>query len=328
MRKVQLFFIACSLFFLTGCPLNKQSQISKTLTVVSWNLQNMFNAVKDGNEYDEYLPSHGWNEGAYKQRLSCLSTVLNYEVMKDADIFVFNEVENESTVEDIIRAANLQKRGFLYYATAGEKGGAIKTAVVSKLPIVDVRIHSIDGVRPILQVELQNLGERLFILAVHAKSNLEGIRETAPKRLEQAEIISNIARDIEAENPDALVIVAGDLNETFEDKNMMCDFRLSSSCPLLLLPEFQDKTWYCPWLDSENDFPVYGSYMYQNEWRCYDNILISKAGGDNKGWEFSEAGVIFHGILQTTDNRPNTFRRELLSGVSDHLPVWVRFKLI
>ena len=34
-----------------------------TWTVMSWNVQNLFDAVDDGNEYSEFDPSFGnWNE--------------------------------------------------------------------------------------------------------------------------------------------------------------------------------------------------------------------------------------------------------------------------
>lgn len=325
MRKLHVILLLIwILVCFVSCPLNKHTKEQDDLIVVSWNVQNLFNAVKDGNEYDEYLPSGGWTQESYNRRLTTFSTAFQYSPLSDSDIIVLNEVENSSVVEDLISQTCLRNKGFLYYATAGETGGAIQIAVLSKLPIVDAKVHSIDGVRPILQVELQSLNERIFVLALHAKSNKEGVKETAPLRLEQAKMVQLISHDILSEDSDALIIVAGDFNESYTDRNMMCDARITTSCPLCLLPSFQNGLWYCPWLDSQNEFSAQGSYYYNGEWRCYDNILISSAGGDQTGYEFDSAGVVFQGVLQTTDNKPNSYRRDLLTGTSDHLPVWIR----
>lgn len=329
MRKTGLLTVFSIILILcVSCPLKVKDTEHESLTVVSWNLQNLFNAKADGNEYDEFLPSGGWTEESYKRRLSALASVLQYSPLSQADVIVLNEVENGSVVEDIINSSSLKKRGFLYYTSAGEPGGAIQIAVLSRIPIVDVKVHNIEAVRPIIQVELQSTEERIFILALHAKSNKEGVSETASLRLEQAVMVRKISNEILICNPDSLVLAAGDFNESYVNRNMMCDARISKSCPLCLLPTFQEGCWYCPWLDGQNDFTVPGSYFYNNEWLCYDNILISSAGSDKKGFEFDCAGVVFQGLLQTTDNRPNSYRRELLTGVSDHLPVWVRFNTL
>jgi len=312
------------ILFSTSCFLENKS--SDVLSIVSWNVQNLFNASVDGYEYGEYLPSSGWTEKAYQSRLANLSRVCSLGPLSSSDVFIFNEVENDSVVEDTLNLNFFKKNSFQYYATAGELGGAIKTAIVSKIPIVGIKVHSLSDVRPILQVELQNEGERIFILAIHAKSNLEGVSETANYRLALATTLKKVSSDIEKENPDALILIAGDFNESYENKNMMSDARDgSSSTPLQLLPDFKRGYLYCFWLDSTSKLEAPGSYCYKGDWNCYDNIMVSYAGRNGSGWEYETGGVVFQDILQTTDNKPNSFRRDLLTGVSDHLPVWVQF---
>ena len=51
------------------------------------------------------------------------------------------------------------------------------------------------------------------------------------------------------------------------------------------------------------------------------------AGRDGTGWDFAEAGVLFGTFQKTADGKPFAWDRRLLKGVSDHLPVWVKFGL-
>jgi len=125
---------------LTSCYVEDKK--SDVLTLCSWNVQNLFNASEDGNEYGDYLPSSGWTEKSYQSRLSNISKVCSYEALSGTDVFIFNEVENNSVVEDIINLQFFRKNKFVYFATAGEDGGAIRTAVISKIPIVGIRIHN------------------------------------------------------------------------------------------------------------------------------------------------------------------------------------------
>ena len=85
-------------------------------------------------------------------------------------------------------------------------------------------------------------------------------------------------------------------------------------------------SWYCFWEDQGLSLWPNGSYWYSGSWRCYDNILVSLSGRDGAGLEVNDCGVVFKGILSTADSKPAAWNRRLLTGVSDHLPVWVMLK--
>ena len=296
------------------------------LCISSWNVQNLFDAEPDGNEYDEYKPSSGWSQSAYLTRLSNVRKVLSYLPSAGFHIVVLNEVESPRVVEDLIKTGELAKMGIRYYACAGSEGSAIQTAVISSIPICSARIHDAgEDVRPVLETEFDTSEGKLFVLAVHFKSNVGGTAETASMRVAQASVARDVSRQIRKDNPGCLVLVCGDMNEECWDENAL---GRGDGAVLKVGSSFAMDTWYCFWTDSRQNLWPSGSYMYDGHWKCYDNILVSSAGNDGTGWEFESCGVVFESFQKTSDSKPFAWDRHLLRGISDHLPVWVRFKPI
>lgn len=312
-------FLALHLF--VSCQEAEARAVTEdSLTIATWNVQNLFNAVDDGTEYEEYLGSSGWTQTYYKARLSAVSEVFTYGQLSKAGVIVLNEVENRDVVVDILGLSPLKNRGFKYYAVSGAKDGAINTAVISKTPIYSVRVHDFVVGRPILQVEIHLMEKQIFLLAIHGKSKLGDAENAKMLRYELALALNEIAEGLFVENPGCAVVIAGDFNEGSEDLNMMADVRLSSNtfsdCPLKVSGTEDSYTWYSVWLDYNSAFDAQGSYYYNGQWEKIDNILV-------KNIKTEGCGVIFEKILKNSEGLPSVWNRNLLSGVSDHLPVWV-----
>ena len=319
MKKILLGLIVV---ILTGCSLASEASPQESITIASWNVQNLFDGSDDGTEYPEYTKDGYWSDALYRLRLSDVETVLCYDKLSDADIIVLNEVENENVVKDILELKSIKKRGFRYYACAGESGGAIKTAVISRLVLSDAKIHSVDNARPVLEVCV-NSGS-VHILAVHGKSKAGNEDGSADLRLALGKTLFEIADGILNENPYATVVIAGDMNEDWTDGNLMINSAAlngkATACPLVVSPQRNDM-WYCFWLDNTLDLDSPGSYYYGGKWSCIDNILLSD------GSTLIDAGVVNKGILRKSDLTPDAWIRNLASGVSDHFPVWVELKI-
>ena len=237
-------------------------------------------------------------------------------------ILVFNEIEGSKVVEDLINSHGMRKTGLRYYACTEEKWSPIQIAVASSMPITEAHVHAVgEGLRPVLEVCFDTDCGRLFVLACHFKSNVGGVFETEAQRVQSASVTAQIARNLEAENPGALVIVCGDMNE-----ECFIGEALSENGPLPCSGTFSRGQWYDFWRDPEEVCWPGGSYWYDGSWRNYDNILIPPAGKDLWGWDYSEAGVVFTDIQKTAEGKPFSWDRRLLRGISDHLPVWVILK--
>lgn len=332
MGKIRLLFLfALSLFLLSSCDAiasveNRGKKESSSICVASWNVQNLFDTVLDGTEYDEYKPSEGWTDDAYKKRLSNARRVLGYLPEAGERIIILNEIENPKVVEDLINSKNIANLGLHWYVCAGTEGGAIRTAVISSIPIAAAHVHEVgDNLRPVLEVCFDTSCCKIFVLAVHLKSNVGGVSETSGARRKAADVAVRIAHSLESEFPGCLVLICGDMNEECWDDGIMGRSEASDS-PLKVSDSFQRGFWHCFWLETGKEFFPGGSYFYNGSWKSYDNILISASGQDSFGWEYCGCGVIFKGILKTADEKPNAWNRSLLTGVSDHLPVWIKLR--
>ncbi len=289
----------------------KKNGQDRTFTVVTWNVQNIFNAVDDGNEYEEYRTESGWNERNYKARLDNLATVFSYF---EADTVVLNEIENSSVVQDIITKLN----DYPYCCTAAEPHGAINTAVISKYPIVSSSVHSVTGTRPILQADIETPNGPVRIFAVHGKSKRDSEASSRQKRLSMGQTLAMVSEH----NDECMVILAGDFNEDIDENNIFCDIRFGiSDAPIKISSSYGSSFWYEPFADPEMDFKCDGTYYYNSTWSHYDHIICSFS----PNWSINDAEIIYRGILLTSDGKPNSFSRTLLTGVSDHLPVLLRF---
>ena len=311
-----------SLFLLSSCNAQSAAETEKSLCVATWNVQNLFDADYGGTEYGEYTPSSGWTRSAYESRLAGLRRVLN-ELPKCGDyILVLNEVEGSNVVEDLIKSHDLAKLGLRYYACTEESWSPIQIAVAGSIPIVSAHVHAVgEELRPVLEVCFDTDCGRIFILACHFKSNVGGVAETEGSRLRTASVVAQIARNLEAGNPGSLVLVCGDLNE-----ECAVGEALSETGPLPFSSTFERGRWYDFWRDLEASCWPGGSYWYDGSWKGYDHILIPLAGGDLWGWDYSGCGVVFSNVQRTADGKPFSWDRRLLKGISDHLPVWVKFE--
>lgn len=301
--KKSLFFMPAVLLvciFLCSCS-GCETEERTGFTIASWNVQNLFDGVNDGTEYSEYRHSAGWSDSAYRARLAALVQVLDSGDLAKAEIIVLNEIENARVAEDIMSA--LGNRSFLWYAVASQEDGPISLGIISSVPMISADIHEVDGARPVIRARFRICDTDVFVLAVHAKSNLGDTEENLFLRSLLGQAVDDLVRRTRQDFPGSLVILAGDFNEEPWTGNVVRN------------PDL----WRCFWEDRRDELT--GSYVYDGQWLCYDNILLS--ADFLQDW-----GVVTDGIATDRDGRPNAWNRNTLSGVSDHLPVWVRVRLI
>lgn len=312
-----LFIIGILFLLFVSCACSPEEK-TDGIKIVQWNVQNVFDNIDDGTEYDEYKSSGHWSMSLFELRLQNINTVFSYSELKDADIIVLNEVENENVVKAIMKLKAFRSGNFKYYVVAKEEGGAISTAVISKYPIDEVRLHAVDECRPVIETKI-NVGFGFYLLACHGKSRKEGVKETSSIRLELGKTLRDTSESILAKDSNAIVAIAGDFNEDWKDENVFG--RIGSGIvfrdnPLLISGNENTGAWYCFWLDETLNLPDTGSYYYNGEWSCFDNILLF---GGSPG----ECGVVNSGILRKSDFTPNAWIRDPAIGVSDHFPVYL-----
>ncbi|MFD2892168.1 endonuclease/exonuclease/phosphatase family protein [Flavobacterium chuncheonense] len=114
MKQTLLFIVV----FLTLNLAIGQNKKFKLHTVAFYNLENLFDTIKDPINYDEeYTPVKGWTSKNYKKKLENLSKVIAElgisDVQKNTPVLIgVCEVENRGVLEDLIKESKMVDLGY------------------------------------------------------------------------------------------------------------------------------------------------------------------------------------------------------------------------
>ncbi|MGI6439271.1 MAG: endonuclease/exonuclease/phosphatase family protein [Sphaerochaetaceae bacterium] len=325
-----------------GCDLDQNSHDGQKIMVMTYNVQNLFDPYIDGNEYPEFTPEGGWTNAKYRQRLKTISQAITQGHNLVPSIVLLQEVEHIGVVQDLVES-HLKRYQLSHYAATANQDSPIQVGVISKYPIVEMRTHIAQGIRPVLETHLYVHQEKLVIFTLHAKSRLGGVQETESLRLKTAQVIQQRVQELLKSNPFLAIIVAGDFNGSVDSILKEGDhydhalvpassphassakhtgaFIITGEVPL-------SGEWYSWYLDRKEsliaDAP--GSCYYNGVWESFDNLLLSPAFFDRIGLEFDRSYIGAFEPLIDAKKRPNTYNPTTGKGVSDHLPVGVILK--
>jgi endonuclease/exonuclease/phosphatase family metal-dependent hydrolase len=197
-----------------GMPEKFTSTIPDTITIVSYNVENLFDMVDNGNEYEEYKPGQdNWNENTYQIKLNNIASVLS---AINADLAVLVEVENENAVKALCSVLNEKKCAYQYYALGGQANkGSVMPVVLSKFPVLSEKsfgmgdnasIHD----RNMLRTDIYLGRDTLAVFACHWPSKLH--KESA--RLENARMLAEQLAGVPRKKD---FLIAGDFNEDYDE---------------------------------------------------------------------------------------------------------------
>lgn len=192
------------------------------LTVATYNIENLFDVFDDPYTADE---------GTKVKPREQLEKVAAMIRKLDADVIAFEEIENENVLKAFITEM-LGDMNYKYVAAATTNDGrGIRTAIASRLPIqsivsyrfLDLKLEGDERTwrfaRDLMHVKLEVSKDRtLHTFIVHLKSKSsrdEGDdKQGASWRLAEATMSRKLIDGIIAKDPQAWVIMTGDLNDT------------------------------------------------------------------------------------------------------------------
>lgn len=314
---------------------------AKSLSVMSYNVENLFDDRDDGTEYREYDPGAGtWNTALYHAKLKSVSEALSLVGAGGPDICLLQEVENERAVTDLHEGyLNVLKYGHVIVAPSD--GTATTVAALSRFRptrVLTHRVHVLDAPpqRPILELQFDLRGDQLVILNMHWKSKSGGADTTEPHRLAASAFVAERVAYLREEHPDWAILVAGDLNEREDEYE-----RVSREYQTALMQagegDAPDSLYlakspfdagvrggrvvlFSPWLTSTSP----GSYAYQGEWERIDHfLLIPGAAG---GFSFGDFRVVDDELLLNPRGYPDRWDALTTGGFSDHLPILIELE--
>ena len=331
---------------------------NRSLIMMTWNVNNLFDGKDDGNEYPEFLQSAGWSAEKYLGRINSVSAAIE-KIEPLPDIVMLQEIESLKILEDL---ASVMSAGYSWSHFANNPGAALGVGILSRVPILEAKAHSITvggetTPRPVLEAKMQ-AGEGEFVIFVcHWKSKLGGDEVTENVRKASARVILRRIRELREKEPDTGVIVAGDLNENHNEfyrqgAAMICallpddpycaqltgcrglngeeypaaqkDFIIISKNKPPLPVHFPKDTiaLFSPWMGGLEN----GSYFYRYDWETIDHYLISSQFFDDKGWSYEKAEVANYQPFTNAGGSPFSYNQRTGTGLSDHLPLLLTLK--
>ncbi|MFA5416846.1 MAG: hypothetical protein WC341_00170 [Bacteroidales bacterium] len=333
-KNILLVFIASFLFTFTNC-----SRKTTALSFAFYNVENLFDTINDPNINDEdFLPTadNPWNTERYNHKLDQLS-----KIMSDIDptgfpsLFGMSEVENNQVLVDLISTSLMQKAGYkiIHKDSPDERGidvallyqpNKFKPLKNSFIPVV-VPENPRNKTRDILYSKgLVNGHDTLHVFVNHWVSRWGGQAETEPARRYIASLIKTITDSIMKVNPDANILIAGDLNDNPTDTSMIIQLQAKE-----VVPNPAPKTLYNLSLALYKNGE--GS-LYYKTWDMFDQIIVSTAMLTGTGGikvNADKQTVIKHDYLlfkpKNGNARPNRTAsgKKYFGGFSDHLPVYL-----
>jgi predicted extracellular nuclease len=338
------FFLLGILVFLGSCASNAQQiryKPEKTATFMFYNVENLFDTIDDPKtKDDEFTPegSKEWNSKRYFDKLSKLSEVIELINTNELPEFIaVSEIENEQVLLDLAKTGKLKNYDYkaVHHDSNDGRGidvGMLYRADAFRLTHSELIPIEIDAslikypLREILYINGMFENEEVFHIFVnHWKSRRGGEEQTEFMRVAAAETLRKKIDEITKEDPNAKVIIAGDMNDEPENKSLS-----ETLGAKLMSSELQPKDLFnLMFMKSINEK---GTYSYRGQWNMLDNLIVSEAlMNTKKGYKvYPDGGQIFyhHKILyyntKANDLTPNkTYGGDnYYGGYSDHLPVY------
>jgi len=319
-------------------------QKDKFLTIVSYNVENLFDTIDDQNKLDnEFLPDSAgnWNTGKYFKKISDLAHVISaINTNELPELVGLVEIENDRVLKDLINS-NFLKAGnysIAHFESPDERGidvallyrgDEFKFISAHKIPI-NFDFEPETKTRDILYVKGQ-IGPKdiLHVFVNHWSSRRDGEDVSEPKRIYAAKLLRKSVDSIFKTDMNAKIVIMGDFNDEPTNKSLVENLLATNN------------------QNPKNKFELYnlmfdkkllglGTYNYKGNWNMLDNLIVSGSLLHSEGkYEVSrDGGQIFqqrwmmYDNVKTGDMTPNrTYAGpRYLGGISDHLPVYLVLK--
>ncbi len=313
---------------------------SKSFTVASYNVQNLFDDLNQGSEYEDYrLNTHNWTSEMAKIKLNHTAEAI---CDINSDIIGLQEIENAHILRKLVAKVGECGVRYKYSAITHKPTAAVQVAILSKYPIL--KSHQIITTpngrnRDILESVVLVEGKELSIFVNHWKSKAKDGKESA--RIKSATILANYLRGANHE-----YIILGDLNSRYNEADLI-EGKLNDTNGRTAINDVM-KTNYNNTLIDKSTLRLASSGSHINLWselpiqkrwnhefygekNTLDHILLPKSLFDNRGVEYVDGsfGVFAPSYLLSGGGKIAYWgmkkKQHTGAGYSDHLPIRATF---
>ena len=313
-----------------------------TLKIASYNVENLFDMQHNGIEYQAYIPNkHNWTAKNFQKKLLNIAEVI---CDINADIIALQEIENENVLKILKQRLRSIGCHYRYHAISHKKYSAIQLAMLSKIPIKNVKEIKVNRglkYRPILETKFIVANKALYIFNNHwsSKRSKESTRMLSARALKKR---------LFKLPPNSEYILLGDFNvnyneyQDFEKKFNDTHGTVGLNHILQTVQKrklIREKNMYSIGFKHYNlwlEVPNYKrwSYNFYGKKQGLDAILLPPSLFDAKGLDYvnNSFKVFKTSYLFTKKGYINRWqykkRRHLGRGYSDHLPIVATFSTL
>jgi predicted extracellular nuclease len=325
-------FLAYLLLLAPSCCAQNHPD-EKGYIIAFYNVQNLFHPDDDPHTNDnDFTPegSKNYTVEVYSDRIRRIGEVigdmdnsLNGELLMAG----LTEVENEQVLTDLCEDG--LPAGFRYIHNDSPDPRGIDVAFIYRenlfFPdtqfVVRINEPYIPGkgtprTRDILYVIGRTASERFIVAVNHWPSRRGGVTKTEHKRIHTANICKRITDSLSKELPGHSIILMGDFNDNPGDKSLKELVRTDENSG-----EQGTARLHNPFIKLFEE--GHGSYVYNNKWNMYDQILSSGSVNVIRAGTFTTPGMLIEEGSQKGYPKRSYRGDSYINGYSDHLPVYI-----
>ncbi len=325
-------------------PVYQQSGASKrgddALRVMFYNVENLFDPTEDSAKMDEeYQPTgiRGWTHNRLTRKLINISkVVLAVGGWDPPDVIGMCEVENRYVLYKLTNDTPLKSYGYkiIHYESPDPRGIDVamlyrpeKFKVLNSIPIqVRFPFDTASRTRDILYVKgIACKRDTINIFINHWPSKFGGAIATIPKRNYVASVVRKHVDSLLAVNPNANIMVMGDLNDSPAEESVNMVLRAKMDSVNLAPDDLYNM------LAGAGISWKKGTIKFREEWEAIDHIIISRqllSHTTPHSLQIFDAPFLLQDDEAWYGQKPfrTYYGAKYIGGFSDHLPIYADFK--
>lgn len=309
--------------------------------VAFYNQENLFDTINNNGQYDkEFSPKGGrlWTGDRYWTKIGNMASVFKAMASKyipnGPAIVGVAEVENVTVLQDLVKAEPIRDWNWqiVHYDSPDKRGIDVgllynpKYFQVLSTATHPLYIPSLPNFRTRDQLVVTGLlgGDKVSIIVNHWPSRLGGESESSYMREAAAALTRSIADSLLREDPNAGVIIMGDLNDDPFNKSVK---------DVIGAKKYEDEV---PKGGFFNPFWNFidkgiGTLGYQGNWNLFDQIMVSEnlLGKDRSTLKFWRAEVFNKPFITNQSGQYKGYPKRtysggvFMNGYSDHFPTLI-----
>ncbi len=336
--KQKLVFLLLVLFALSMRAQDKH----QIYAVAFYNLENFFDTERDTTINDvDFTPdgAYAWTQDKYQKKVNNMAYAISQlakEYTPDGPAFIgVTEVENQRVLDDLVKNENLASVGYatVHYDSPDRRGIDVallynpKLFTVTSSKVFPYHLPSEPDfrTRDVLLVNGTMGGESFHVIVNHWPSRRGGDKSSDTREF-AASIDKGIADSIYKAEPNARIVIMGDLNDDPTNKSVTTVLNAKGK-----QKDVQPGGLYNPfWMLLKKGI---GSLFYQGNWNLFDQIIVSQNFLEkDSSMKFWKAEVFNRDFLIQKEGAYKGYPLRTFSGnrfqngYSDHFPTIVYFQ--